>query len=121
MPIAAQTAANTWLPDSELRVYTEEYGRTGFQGGLNGYRGRPGEADLAIFSGRTIDAPSIFVSGRKDWGVYQNPGALERLEKNLTTNYQGTHLVDGAGHWIQQEQPEASSRLLLDFLRRVRV
>ena len=42
MPSAAEIAACRWLPDAELRVYSEEYGRTGFQGGLNGYRGSPG-------------------------------------------------------------------------------
>jgi len=118
MPSASEIAANKWLPDSDLRVYTEEYGRTSFQGGLNGYRGSPGDVDLMIFAGRTIDVPSTFMGGKKDWGVYQNPGSLDRLEKNLTTKYQGTHLVDGAGHWVQQEQPEALSRLLIDFLKR---
>ena len=95
----------------------EEYGRTGFQGGLNGYRGSPGDVDLAVFAGRKIDVPATFMGGKSDWGVYQNPGALERLEKNATTKYKGTHLVDGAGHWVQQEQPEVLSRLLIDFLR----
>jgi pimeloyl-ACP methyl ester carboxylesterase len=28
----------------------------------------------------------------------------------------GVHLVDGAGHWVQQEQPEAVNRLLIGFL-----
>ena len=118
MPSAAEIAANRWLPDSELRVYSEEYGRTGFQGGLNGYRGSPGDVDLELFAGKTIDVPSAFMGGKSDWGVYQNPGALDRLEKNLTTKYQGTHLVDGAGHWVQQEQADVLSRLLVDFLKR---
>ena len=116
MPSAAEIAANRWLPDADLRVYTEEYGRTGFQGGLNGYRGSPGNVDLQIFAGRTIDVPSTFMGGKSDWGVYQNPGALDRLEKTVTTKYRGTHLVDGAGHWVQQEQPAVISRLLIDFL-----
>jgi pimeloyl-ACP methyl ester carboxylesterase len=120
MPSAAEIAACKWLPDSELRVYSEEYGRNGFQGGLNGYRGSPGDGDLQIFAGRTLDVPSTFISGRQDWGIYQNPGALDRLEKTVTTKYQGTHLVNGAGHWVQQEQPEAFSRLLLEFLKRNR-
>jgi pimeloyl-ACP methyl ester carboxylesterase len=30
----------------------------------------------------------------------------------------GCHLIDGAGHWVQQEQPERVSRLLIDFLQR---
>jgi hypothetical protein len=119
MPSAAEIAANRWLPDADLRVYTEEYGRTGFQGGLNGYRGSPGNVDLQIFAGRTIDVPSTFMGGKSDWGVYQNPGALDRLEKTVTTKYRGTHLVDGAGHWVQQEQPAVISRLLIDFLKPV--
>lgn len=118
MPSAAEIAACKWLPDSELRVYTEEYGRTGFQGGLNGYRGSPGDVDLQLFAGKTLDVPSTFMGGKKDWGVYQNPGALDRLEKTVTTKYQGTHLVDGAGHWVQQEQPEVLSRLLIEFLKK---
>ena len=118
MPTPAEIAANRWLPDSELRVYTEEYGRTGFQGGLNGYRGSPGNDDLQLFAGRTLDVPSSFISGKQDWGIYQNPGALERLEKNITTNYRGTHLIDGAGHWVQQEKPSELGALLLDFVRR---
>jgi pimeloyl-ACP methyl ester carboxylesterase len=117
MPSAAEIARNQWLPDSELRVYVEEYGRTGFQGGLNGYRGSPGDVDLQLFAGRTIDVPASFMGGKSDWGVYQSPGALERLEKTITTNYKGTHLVDGAGHWVQQEQPQALSKLLLEFLK----
>jgi pimeloyl-ACP methyl ester carboxylesterase len=116
MPSAAAIAANRWLPDSELRVYSEEFGRTGFQGGLNGYR-TGAEPEAQIFAGRTIDVPAMFIGGKSDWGVYQNPGAVERLEKNVCTNYKGTHLVDGAGHWVQQEQPEKVSALLLDFLK----
>ena len=86
MPSAAEIAANRWLTEAELDVYTEEYGRTGFQGGLNGYRGSPGNEDLQVFAGRTLDVPSTFMGGKSDWGVYQNPGALERLEKTVTTS-----------------------------------
>jgi pimeloyl-ACP methyl ester carboxylesterase len=121
MPSAAQIASCKWLPDEELSVYGAEYGRTGFQGGLEGYRvGSVARftSELQLFSGRTIDQPSLFIGGKSDWGVYQNPGALERLQKTVCTKMLGTHLVDGAGHWVQQEQPEAVSTLLVDFLRR---
>ena len=121
MPTAAQIAACAWLPDAELRVYTTEYGRNGFQGGLQSYRvGSSGRfnADLQLFSGRTIDQPSMFIAGRSDWGAYQTPGALERMQKTACTRMTGVHFVDGAGHWVQQEQPERVSALLVDFLRR---
>ncbi len=120
MPSAAAIAANRWLPDAELRVYSAEYGRTGFQGGLEGYRtGSSGRftAEQQLFAGRTIDVPAMFIGGKSDWGVYQNPGALERMQKVACTHMIATHLVDGAGHWVQQEQPEAVSRLLVQFLQ----
>ena len=120
MPTAAAIAACRWLPDNDLRVYSTEYGRTGFQGGLEGYRTGPSgrfTSEQQLFSGRTIDVPSMFIGGKSDWGVRQNAGALERLQTVLCTKMVGTHLVDGAGHWVQQEQPEVVSALLIEFLR----
>ncbi len=118
MPSAEEIAACQWLRDSRLSVYAGEYGRTGFQGGLNGYRRGQVDGDLQLFARRTIDVPSMFVGGKKDWGVYQDPGALERLEKVHTTKYRGTHLVEGVGHWVQQEQPGIVSELLVQFFRK---
>ena len=121
MPSAAEIKTNGWLPDEALRVYAAEYGRTGFQGGLQSYRlGQAGRinADLATFSGRTIDQPSMFIGGKSDWGVYQTPGALERMQKVACTRMIGVHLIDGAGHWVQQERPAETGRLLLDFLEK---
>ena len=77
MPSAAEIAANKWLPDSELAFYSAEYARTGFQGGLQWYRcGTSGAfmPELQTWSGRTIDVPSAFISGKQDWGTYQRPG-----------------------------------------------
>ena len=123
MPSATEIAACRWLPDNELAVYSAEYQRNGFQGGLNWYRARTGgryESELQLFSGRTIDVPSLFVSGKSDWGVYQRPGSFERMQTSVCTQMLGCHLIDGAGHWVQQEQPEIVSRLLVDFLEQSR-
>jgi pimeloyl-ACP methyl ester carboxylesterase len=120
MPPAAEIAACRWLPDSELSVYAGEYQRTGFQGGLQWYRRGTSEldtAELQLFSGRTIDVPSIFIAGSSDWGIYQRPGAIERMKESACTNMLGCHLIDGAGHWVQQEQPKQVSELLVRFLR----
>ena len=117
MPSAAEIAANPRLIESELAVYAEEFGRTGFQGGLQWYRaGQEGAREMEVFAGRTIDQPSLFISGSSDWGVYQSPGGLERMRDEVCTDMRGVHLVPGAGHWVQQEQPEETSRLLLEFL-----
>ena len=123
MPSASEIAANKWLPDNELAVYAHEYGRNGFQGGLQWYRCTTtgiDTAELLLFSGRTIDVPSCFIAGKSDWGIYQRPGAdMIDMQKNALTNMLGgCHLIEGAGHWVQQEQPEKVSALLLDFLKR---
>jgi pimeloyl-ACP methyl ester carboxylesterase len=123
MPSREQIAANTWLPDSELAYYASEYSRTGFQGGLQWYRcGTSGAftAELQTWSGRTIDVPSCFISGKQDWGVHQRAGVFEAMQTKACTNMIGCHLIDGAGHWVQQEQPAEVSRLLLEFVAKTR-
>ena len=119
MPSPSEIAACRWLTESELGVYSAEYRRTGFQGGLHWYRCRTEgkyEAELQLFAGRTIDVPSLFIAGKSDWGVYQVPGSVERMQDAACTRMQGCHLIDGAGHWVQQEQPERVSELLARFL-----
>ena len=121
MPSPAEIAACKWLTDAEVDVYATEYGRTGFQGALQGYRRGAdprNNAELLTFSGRTIDVPSCFIAGKSDWGVYQTAGAADRMRTSACTKMLGFHLVEGAGHWVQQEQPEEVSRLLIDFLRK---
>jgi pimeloyl-ACP methyl ester carboxylesterase len=109
-PSATEIAGNQWLPDAEIGVYADEYERTGFQGGLNWYRASLEQhlvADLALFSGKAIDVPSMFISGQSDWGTYQTPGALDIMRERAFAHMTGVRLVPGAGHWVQQEQPES--------------
>jgi pimeloyl-ACP methyl ester carboxylesterase len=118
MPRASEIAAYQWLPDSDLSLYSAEYERTGFQGGLQWYRSRTQrlyDSELQLFSGRKIDVPSIFIAGKSDWGTYQRPGNFERMQNSACTRMLGCHLIEGAGHWVQQEQPERVSELLLRF------
>ena len=120
MPSAGDIAACKWLPEDELAVYSAEYGRTGFQGGLQWYRCRTSgkfNAELETYCGRTIEVPSCFIAGRSDWGPYQRPGDFEKMQNSACSRMLGCHLVDGAGHWVQQERPHEVSSLLLEFLR----
>jgi pimeloyl-ACP methyl ester carboxylesterase len=122
MPTAAEIAACKWLTDAEVGVYATEFGRTQFTGALQGYRVRRGsdpksQAEMRTFTNRSIDVPSMFVGGKSDWGTYQTPGAVDRMRSTACTNMVGFHLLEGAGHWVQQEQPEQASTLLIQFLR----
>lgn len=120
MPTAAQIAACKWLPDDELRVYSEEFARTTFQGGLQWYRCQTSgqhNAELEMYAGRTIDVPSCFIAGQADWGLYQRPGAFEFMQHKLCADFRGCHVLPGAGHWVQQEVPAKLSELLLGFLK----
>lgn len=120
MPSEQHIAACRWLPDDELRVYSGEYGRTGFQGGLQWYRCRTTglmARELSTFAGRTIDVPSCFIAGRSDWGVFQKAGDFERMRSVACTRMERCRLIDGAGHWVQQEKPDEVLSELAAFLR----
>ena len=122
MPSAAEIAQCKWLTEAEVEVYATEYARTQFTGALQGYRVRRGSdpksiAEIHTFSSRTIDVPSMFIGGKSDWGTYQFPGAAESMQKTACTQMVGFHLVDDAGHWVQQEQPEKVTELLTKFMQ----
>jgi pimeloyl-ACP methyl ester carboxylesterase len=123
MPSPAEVAACRWLPEQDLAVYSGEFARTGFQGGLNWYRCRFDArlvAEQQLFAGRRIEIPALFVAGAQDWGIHQSPGALARMHTETFTDMGAPVLIDGAGHWVQQEQPQAVVAALLAFLGRLK-
>jgi pimeloyl-ACP methyl ester carboxylesterase len=109
----------SWQPDEDLSVYVQEWSRTGFQGALNWYRSQTDPQyvkDVLLFAGKKIDVPAGFISGSKDWGNYQQPGAIESMGDSCT-QFRGTKFIDGAGHWPQQEQPKKVAEEILAFLK----
>jgi pimeloyl-ACP methyl ester carboxylesterase len=121
MPRPEEIAACKWLTDAEVDVYAMEYNRTGFQGALDYYRRSADgslNSQLQIYSGRTIDIPSCFVAGESDWGVYQTFGALDKMRNQICPKLDGPHFINGAGHWVQEEQPEQVAGVVLNFLRK---
>jgi pimeloyl-ACP methyl ester carboxylesterase len=122
MPPQDYIAKCKWLTEAEVEVYATEYKRTEFTGALQGYRVRRGSdpksvGEMLTFSGRSIEVPSQYIAGKSDWGVYQTPGAVDKMRNTACSHMVGFHLLDGAGHWVQQEQPEQVSTLLVQFLR----
>ncbi|KAH1487094.1 hypothetical protein LV164_003434 [Aspergillus fumigatus] len=124
-PENAQQLSQAWLPDSDLEVYVAEYGRTGFQGGLNWYRVRTAAdgrftQDFDTFAGKKIEVPCAFVSGEMDWGIYQEPGALERMVNGeVCSDFKFLRLIEGVGHWAPQESPEEVANAILRLVRSV--
>lgn len=116
-------SSKTWLPDDELDVYAGEYGRTGFQGGLNWYRVRTAAGgkytrDLDVFAGKKLEPPCAYVSGKLDWGNYQEPGAFQKMMDGVScADLRYVRVVDGVGHWTPQESPDEVSRAILDLIK----
>lgn len=111
-------ATKRWMSDEDLGVYVQEWSRTGFQGGLNFYQTTTDPSkmkDVELFAGKKIEGPSTFISGKQDWGNYQQPGAFEDFPKSCS-DFRGVKFIDGAGHWPQQEQPESVVKEILHFL-----
>jgi pimeloyl-ACP methyl ester carboxylesterase len=121
-PSAEEIAHNKWLTDAELAVYVSQYTATGFQGGLNAYRvmtDPPRWAnELHIYTGKQIEVPAMFLSGAQDWGTYQMPGTAEKMRTQACRDMREENfvLIEGAGHWVQQEQPEAVVEHILRFI-----
>jgi pimeloyl-ACP methyl ester carboxylesterase len=119
-PSAEQIQACRWLPDKDLEIYSSAFERTGFQGGLNWYRAADDIGcvnELATYMGQKITVPACFIAGACDWGIHQLPGALQAMSSSSCATFRGEHLIEGAGHWVQQEQPKAVADQLLRFLR----
>jgi pimeloyl-ACP methyl ester carboxylesterase len=111
-----------WLIEADLDYYTQEFTRAGFRGGLNWYRNLRRNWELGgPWRGQPIRQPSLFIAGKKD-GVLRFPAAQAQLDAYPKTlpGLRGCHLIDGAGHWVQQEKAAEVSRLLIEFISSLR-
>ena len=108
-----------WLTEADLAYFTRIYTRSGFRGGLNLYRNIDRNWELtAAWQGAQIHQPSLFLAGAKDGVITGLIGAKQIAELDrVLTNLKGKIILDGAGHWIQQERPDEVNAALIDFLR----
>lgn len=112
-------AMPTWLREEDLDVYAGEFERNGFRGGLNRYRNVQRDwEDLAAFRGRSIDVPSLFVGGDRDGPTIWGTAAIEAFDVTLPKLHRSI-ILEGCGHWTQQERPAEVDEALLDFLESV--
>jgi pimeloyl-ACP methyl ester carboxylesterase len=111
----------TWLTEDDLDFYEAEFTASGFRGPLNRYRNH--EADYAWLQGwadKRIEQPALFVGGTRDpatflFGAIEDPVALVKM---FAPRAEG-HILDGVGHWTQQERPYAVNSILIDWLKRL--
>jgi pimeloyl-ACP methyl ester carboxylesterase len=107
-------ARPAWLSEQELAVYVEAFERTGFTGGLNWYRNIDRNWELtADVAERRVEQPAMFLTGERDPVRHFMPAGAMR---GWVTDLRAEVVVADAGHWVQQEQPEAVNASLLDFL-----
>ena len=110
-----------WLPESDIAVYAAEFGRTGFQGGLNWYRvGASPELarEADSLAGKKLEVPCCFVVGDRDWARFQTPGAVDEMVTGKSCEqFRGVKLIKGAGHWAMQERPEEVVHEILAFMK----
>lgn len=110
-----------WLSPDDLEVYVGEFERTGFRGGLNWYRNFDRNWELlAPFADLRVTVPALFVGGLRDAVVtgpeYAEEGPAVKMLETFCEDLRGKVLIEGAGHWNQQEAPEETNAALLEFL-----
>ena len=103
-----------FLTDEEFAVFVETFRRTGFTGGINWYRNFTRNWRLSEHLPAKVTVPSLMVMAELD--AVLPPSAAEGMEAHIPDLEKA--LIKDSGHWTQQEQPEATNRVILDWLGR---
>jgi pimeloyl-ACP methyl ester carboxylesterase len=103
-----------YMTERDVSVYVTEFERTGFGGGLNWYRNIDRNWQLtADLDGTKIEMPALFMAGTRDSTMkWMSPDVMDGRVTDLRIE-----MVEGAGHWLQQERPDEVNRALLALLR----
>jgi pimeloyl-ACP methyl ester carboxylesterase len=108
-----------WLSEADLAYFTEAYRKSGFRGGLNWYRNIDRNWELtAPWQDAPIFQSSLFIAGSNDSVITGLIGAkrvadMERVLPGLRQKL----IIDGAGHWVQQERADEVNAALIGFLK----
>jgi len=112
-------ALPSWLTQSDVDYFADEYERTGFGGGLMYYHNLDKDwDDLAAQANKPLTQPAMFICGDLDICYSWGQEAIRRAGEWMP-NYRGTHIFKGCGHWTQQERPDDTNRLLIEFLKQL--
>lgn len=107
----------SWCTQQDLDVYTEAFSESGFFGPVSWYRNLDANhertKDLAA---SRLTMPVWFIGGGRDVVISRDRSGIDRMRTNLP-GFRDVVMLETAGHWTQQEQPEAFNDALLGFLR----
>ncbi len=125
MPTEDEINDCKWLSKSDLNFYVKNFSKSGFKKALFWYKVMLSKKEkLKIINlglKSYINIPSIFIAGKTDWGIFQKPGDLERMQINFLKNYFGTKIIKGAGHWVQQEKPINTFNTIIKFYNKLKL
>jgi pimeloyl-ACP methyl ester carboxylesterase len=106
-----------WLTEADLRIYADEFANSGHFGPISYYRNLDANYEIIKDLGaERVDMPVFFIGGTQDVVNVMDPTGVERMS-NLLPNFRGATILDGVGHWTQQEAPAAFNEALLGFLK----
>lgn len=109
-----------WLSHDDVEYYASQFRQSGFRGPINRYRNwHRDNAFLRASGDQIIRQPAFFIGGTKDLVLKNSPGDMVEAMKPHVPNLMGSHLLEGCGHWTQQERPDEVNALLLDWLSRL--
>lgn len=110
-----------WLTPADIDYYVGEFERSGFRGPINRYRNF--ERDWALMKAHgdhVIRQPSLFIAGEKDMVLKMfgdgDIAAIEARMRETMADLRGVHIIANSGHWTQQERPDETTRLLIDWM-----
>jgi len=107
-----------WMTEADFDATVAEFERNGFAGPLNRYRNVDRDwEDLAAFDGVTLEQPAIFIAGALDSSTTWLADAIGTQATRLP-GLDGIHMLEGCGHWVQQERPDQVNDLIIDWLDR---
>jgi pimeloyl-ACP methyl ester carboxylesterase len=102
------------MSDSDLAVYVSAFEKSGFTGGINWYRNFDRNWELTEhLAGAKQNKPAFFVAGAADPVILMTPPSIM---DGFVTDLRGSVIIEGAGHWVQQEKPGEVNAALLGFL-----
>lgn len=107
-----------WLSAADLDYFADQFQGSGFRGALNRYRNSERDFEqLAAVAGNRMEQPTAFLAGSLDMVLRMIPGVdMVELMRKQVPDLRHVKLIEGAGHWLQQERPAEVNSALLEFL-----